>query len=197
MFRARGIVSLLIAWLPLFVQSIVYSQQVRNGSVTWDVGFRDAGKPTPRPFFSCLSLLLGLLAQNPVSDSISATSGWVGTGLLGAVLSWLLFVHLPGKDKQLKELMGDKDGQLKALMESKDKAVEALLNQQWANLQRMEVAYRGDLKLVAEHCKTELEAVTYQFNQELATFHELMGVLKAFVEPQYRRRHPDSHEAGG
>lgn len=45
-------------------------------------------------------MLLILLAQVPI-DSLSGGSGWIGAGLLGAVLSWLLFVHLPSKDKQL------------------------------------------------------------------------------------------------
>lgn len=32
-------------------------------------------------------------------------SGWVGTGLLGSVLAWLLWVHLPAKDKQVSDML--------------------------------------------------------------------------------------------
>ena len=47
-------------------------------------------------------LALCIVAQ---VDTISGGAGWVGTGLLGAVLSWLLFVHLPAKDKQLRDVI--------------------------------------------------------------------------------------------
>ena len=43
-----------------------------------------------------------LLAQ---MDPITGNSGWIGAGLLGAVLSWLMLVHLPAKDKQIREIM--------------------------------------------------------------------------------------------
>jgi thiamine kinase-like enzyme len=47
-----------------------------------------------------------VLAQNPESlTSLSGGAGWVGAGLLGLVLSWLLFFHLPAKDRQLKEMI--------------------------------------------------------------------------------------------
>ena len=123
-----------------------------------------------------LTIDLMLLAEVSL-DPLSGGAGWVGTGLLGSVLAWLLFVHLPAKDKLLKEYM-----------EAKDKAVDNLLQSQWANLQRMEVGYRNDLKTVAEHCKQELESVTYQFNEELVAFRELVVVLRSFAEQQYKKR---------
>ena len=43
-----------------------------------------------------------LLAQ---VESLSGSSGWVGAGLLGLVLSWLLLKHLPEKDQQLRALL--------------------------------------------------------------------------------------------
>ncbi len=49
---------------------------------------------------------LVLFAQS--TDPISGGAGWIGAGLLGAVLSWLCLVHLPAKDKQLHEIL---DGQ--------------------------------------------------------------------------------------
>ena len=38
-------------------------------------------------------------------DAIPGAAGWAGTGLLGAVLAWLCFIHLPAKDKQIKEML--------------------------------------------------------------------------------------------
>jgi hypothetical protein len=56
-----------------------------------------------------------MLAQD--STSISGSAGWVGTGLLGSVLAWLLFVHLPSKDKQLKDMIDSKDTQFKSMVD--------------------------------------------------------------------------------
>lgn len=48
-----------------------------------------------------------LLSQS--AESLAGGSGWVGAGLLGLILAWLLLVHLPGKDKQLKDLLDSRD----------------------------------------------------------------------------------------
>lgn len=122
-------------------------------------------------------LVLSLLnAQATSVDVISGNSGWIGTGLLGAVLSWLLFVHLPNKDKQLT-----------MLMDGKDRIAEVILKQQLVNFERMETGYHNDLKIVAEHCKHELTAITQQFNNELTTFREIMITLKLFTEIQQKQ----------
>lgn len=47
-----------------------------------------------------------LLAQEDVAHPMPAAP-WVASGLFGAVLAWLLFVHLPAKDKQIRELLED------------------------------------------------------------------------------------------
>ena len=62
----------------------------------------------------CVTLLADswtLISQLPVpADPLPALgSGWAGAGLLGLVLSWLLFIHLPNKDKQILELVKAKD----------------------------------------------------------------------------------------
>ena len=121
-------------------------------------------------------LVLTLLLAQLSTEALSGSSGWIGTGLLGAVLSWLLFVHLPSKDKQLT-----------LLMDGKDRIAEVILKQQLVNFERMEAGYHNDLKIVAEHCKHELENVTRQFNQELAAFREVMVILKLFAEVQQKR----------
>ncbi len=38
-------------------------------------------------------------------QTVSGSSGWAGAGLLSVVLGWLLFRHLPEKDRQVKELI--------------------------------------------------------------------------------------------
>ena len=43
-------------------------------------------------------------------------SGWAGAGLLGLVLAWLLFIHLPAKDKQIVEANDKKDIQMASVL---------------------------------------------------------------------------------
>lgn len=57
-----------------------------------------------------------LLAQTTPPNGLAGDSGWLGAGLLGLVLAWLLWVHLPAKDKQIRELIADKDTQLEKLI---------------------------------------------------------------------------------
>lgn len=68
-------------------------------------------------------LLLGSVVGCPLLvyaqasvDPISGGAGWAGAGLLGAVLAWLLLVHLPGKDKQLQGFVEAKDAQIRGFV---------------------------------------------------------------------------------
>lgn len=89
-----------------------------------------------------------ILAQSTPVDVIGGASGWVGTGLLGAVLSWLMFVHLPAKDKQAKELADTHSQRLDTLGAYHVKAVETVIAGQEVQLNR-----------ILDHCRTELESV--------------------------------------
>lgn len=48
--------------------------------------------------------MLFILAVEP--DPLSGGSGWIGAGLLGCVLAWVMFIHLPGQNKMFQELLG-------------------------------------------------------------------------------------------
>jgi len=50
------------------------------------------------------ALVAPMVAQISGVD-IGSGAGWVGVGLLGPVLWWLCYQHLPAKDKQLLDLM--------------------------------------------------------------------------------------------
>jgi hypothetical protein len=64
-----------------------------------------------------MAWLLSVIAEAQ-TDPISGGAGWIGAGLLGAVLAWLMFVHLPGLQKQLKEFVAEKDCQIKELIKA-------------------------------------------------------------------------------
>lgn len=68
------------------------------------------------------------------ADPIFAGSGWTGAGLLGAVLAWLLFRHLPAKDEQVRQLIDRHDSGLK----------------------EARTEFRGALETVVAHCEREM-----------------------------------------
>lgn len=51
-----------------------------------------------------MSGFMGLLADG-VTDPISGGAGWVGAGLLGAVLAWLMFKYIPEQNQQTRDLI--------------------------------------------------------------------------------------------
>lgn len=87
-------------------------------------------------------------------DSLSG-SGWVGAGLLGAVLAWVFFKHLPDKDAQLKGFIESRD----KLSTEKDKRVEKILSDQTSFLTTVDKERRDDFKtslqIIVDHCARE------------------------------------------
>lgn len=115
-----------------------------------------------------LSLLIAQAAASP--EPISGGAGWVGAGLLGLVLGWLLLVHLPAKDKQLTGLVEAKDKALQDVLKLKDETIanileagesrtEALLAQKWQMLQTMSKEYKESLLHVTNHCEAEVTRI--------------------------------------
>jgi DNA-binding MarR family transcriptional regulator len=75
-------------------------------------------------------LTAALLADGAPPEIL--TSGWAATGVLGLlasilafVLRWLLFTHLPEKDKQFERLIEAKDAQIKAILARHDEQAVA------------------------------------------------------------------------
>lgn len=62
-----------------------------------------------------------LLAQTV--EPISGGAGYLGAGLLGIVLTWLLWKHLPDKDRQIEKLITDKDKLIESLVGRFDAAL--------------------------------------------------------------------------
>ena len=76
----------------------------------------------------------------------SGLSGWAGAGTLGLVLSWLLFVHLPAKDKQLRDLM-----------DTYNTRADASLDKFTVALENAEKTFNDSLNKIVEHCEKESE----------------------------------------
>jgi hypothetical protein len=87
--------------------------------------------------------LMMVIGQTDIT-SLSGGAGWVGAGLLGSVLGWLLIIHLPAKDKQIKEFVDNSNVRMDTVI----KSYREDINQQ-----------RGDfaesLTKVISHCDNE------------------------------------------
>jgi hypothetical protein len=99
--------------------------------------------------------LLILIAQ-VAADPLSGGAGWVGTGLLGSVLGWLLFVHLPNKDKQIL-----------GLIESRDKLVEKLTADFRQSTKEQLVDFKESLERVTAHCEKEVTTTVDALRKEV------------------------------
>lgn len=110
-----------------------------------------------------------LLAQ---TESIPGGAGWVGAGLLGLVLSWLLLKHLPDKDKQLKDIMDSKDAQIKYLTEKHEAKIESITSA----FEKESAAAKNEFKVtlgeVISHCERENVRVMEAFRTELKSIAE-------------------------
>lgn len=124
-------------------------------------------------FLQCtvvLTPVMCLLAQAaaPSVESLAGGSGWVGAGLLGAVLSWLLLWHLPDKDKQLK-----------AVMDAKDAQIEALLTRYLQTEKEQRLAFQASLETVVNSHTTQLKGLNDMIG---ADFKALRTAIEGFIE---------------
>lgn len=110
---------------------------------------------------------LTILAQSP--ESLSGGAGWVGAGLLGLVLFWLLLKHLPDKDKQLEKLLLSRDELTLKLLAQERESCEKRHNENLAEVKADRLAYeRRHEALMTQHQQTHDE------NKELR--HKVAGV---------------------
>jgi hypothetical protein len=56
----------------------------------------------------------------PDPTALGGSSGWLGAGLLGLVLAWLLLRHLPAKDQQLSDWMARRDSTMSEMVAHHD-----------------------------------------------------------------------------
>lgn len=116
-------------------------------------------------------------AADAVKTITGEGAGWVGTTLLSAVLYWLLNHHLPGKDKQIKELLDRHDAVRRA-----DQDV-----------------YRASLKEITDHCRDENERIAATFKEEIGRVIEAVERAANHIPPSKtgRFRIQRDDEGGG
>lgn len=130
-------------------------------------------------------LLLCVLMLSQATDPISGGAGWVGTGLLGSVLAWILFVNIPNKDKQIGKMIEDKDKLVELLVDkfSTEMASARADNKESVTKER-EICERRHVEMVAEvrEVKVEVAAIAQRQVNQMA-LGEPRGRLPKAVNP--------------
>jgi hypothetical protein len=77
-------------------------------------------------------------------------SGWASAGLLTGVLGWLLFVHLPAKDKQMKEVIADYTRMVREVINDCDAHNAKIMADAVTANERQRSDFREALRMVTE-----------------------------------------------
>jgi hypothetical protein len=93
-----------------------------------------------------------------ITAPLSGDAGWAGTGLLGAVLAWLLFIHLPNKDKLLT-----------ASIEKKDEQIDEQRKEFTASLAVMMMNFRQEAAAERAACEKHFSTLADSINSAFKT----------------------------
>ena len=96
-------------------------------------------------------------------DPISGGAGWIGAGLLGLVLGWLLLIYLPSKDKQLKEFLEAKDLHVQHIT---DKFVRSMEIKDQAAIEAAK-SYKAAMDSVIKYWREEIDTVIRSRRQDM------------------------------
>lgn len=111
------------------------------------------------------SIILGMVAiVGQTLEVPGGGAGWASFGIAGLVLAWLLLVHLPAKDRQLREFIdiATKDRDVTLMRYDKERAEERELrhqrsNQYQATLNEMAASFKQALDKLEDSHKTDAE----------------------------------------
>lgn len=110
-----------------------------------------------------IAILLVIAQAVAPPDIINGGAAWVGTGLLGSVLAWIFFVHIPAKDKQLAE----KDKQIVGLIDSRDALVRQLADSNHAAVKAMAADFRAAVADLEKRASEMDREKRHDFNNQL------------------------------
>lgn len=105
------------------------------------------------------------------ADSLTGGAGWVGAGLLGLVLAWLLLKHLPAKDAQIEGIISRH-----LAIEERQRAEYAT----WLNRQRDD--FRQMLAEMIDHSRIEIETLTRALGNDLQALRGAVESLRLLME---------------
>lgn len=93
-------------------------------------------------------------------SALSGGAGWVGAGLLGLVLCWLLLKHLPEKDSQIERLMIRHQSEMSAALAQERSEFTGALGQQ-------RVEFTGALERILRHNELQTAALSTAINKDI------------------------------
>ena len=129
------------------------------------------------------SVLLAQVAQAAASpDVISGGAGWAGAGLLGLVLGWLLFVHLPAKDKQIAALIESRDAFVRELNHNFRDSMQAAAMASAVQDKERRDDYKASLATVVAHCEKETGQISQAIRKDLGDLVSLVVALRQLME---------------
>lgn len=111
---------------------------------------------------------IGIFSQSAV-DPISGGAGWVGAGLLGAVLSWLLLKHLPEKDKYIKDIIKEHGDSINRVTEKHETAVKLSAEKHAAAVEALAIKTENIISRVADKHAQAVDTMTKTFTVSLDT----------------------------
>jgi hypothetical protein len=120
-------------------------------------------------------------ATSPV-DVLGGAPAWVGTGLLGGVLGWLLWVHIPSKDKQIAGLIESRDAAVKALAADYRASLLELTNRFIETDKERRADYKESLQVVVSHCEKETVMTNDAIRKDLGEMSSLAASLRQLVD---------------
>lgn len=133
-------------------------------------------------------MLFALFIAQVVNPVPEPNAGWVGAGLLGSVLAWLMFKHLPSKDEQVRLLIEMKDKQIAAILAENllDRERERTDRHDRNNvfqktLNEMAIAYGQQMRDIQTEHKIDAEKDRQSFLQRSA---DLGTIMKMAIEKQ-------------
>jgi hypothetical protein len=118
-----------------------------------------------------------ILVAQVVTDPLSGGAGWVGTGLLGSVLGWLLFIHLPKKDQQVLDLINSRDKLVEKITAEFRQSMTELVDKSNANDKEQRVNFKESLEKVTAHCEKEVTTTVDALRKEVDRISMYVGEL--------------------
>lgn len=104
-----------------------------------------------------------LLSQATTGDASipqAITGGSVALNvILAGVLNWLLWIHLPNKDKQMKDLVDSKDIQMTNLLKRHDDLMKEKDERVERKLSAQQKVFETTLAVITDHCKEEMREI--------------------------------------
>jgi single-stranded DNA-specific DHH superfamily exonuclease len=158
---------------------------------------------------SIVGTVLLIVAQaSAPGDILSGAPAWTGTGLLGAILAWLFFRHLPAKDKQISDLVETRDRMVRELTADHRANIVELTASHRASLadlatravaqdQERRKDFREALDVVVSHCERETATNSKAIAINGEAIRKTVGDLTPIIEEWWAERRRERGGARG